>query len=100
MSSNTSRSQAISQITNRISKTYTQPEPLKDIWASDVFNLATMEEALSKNAFKAMKNTVMTGAALDPAVADVVAAAMKEWAMGKGAKFFSPRLLPDDEHHR
>ena len=56
--------QAIAQITNRVSKAYTPTEPLKDIWASDVFNLATMEEALSKNAFKAMKNTVMTGAAL------------------------------------
>jgi glutamine synthetase len=94
MSSNQSRSQAISQITNRVAKTYSQPEPLKDIWASDVFNLATMEEALSKNAFKAMKNTVMTGAALDPAVADVVAAAMKEWAMAKGAKFFSHIFYP------
>jgi glutamine synthetase len=94
MSSNQSRAQAIAQITNRVSKTYTQTEPLKDIWASDVFNLATMEEALSKNAFKAMKNTVMTGVALDPAVAEVVAAAMKEWAMAKGAKFFSHIFYP------
>ncbi len=54
MSSNQSRAQAIAQITNRVSATYTPTEPLKDIWASDVFNLATMEEALSKNAFKAL----------------------------------------------
>jgi glutamine synthetase len=94
MSSNQSRSQAIAEITNRVSKTYTQTEPLKEIWATDVFNLATMEEALSKNAFKAMKNTVMTGAALDPVVAEVVAAGMKEWAMAKGAKFFSHIFYP------
>ncbi len=94
MSSNPSRLAAISQITNRTAKPYELPDPLVNIWASDVFNLATMEEALSKGAFKAMKNTVMTGAALDPAVADVVAAAMKEWAMKKGAKFFSHIFYP------
>jgi glutamine synthetase len=94
MSSNQSRAQAIAQITSRVGKTYVPTEPLKDIWASDVFNLATMEEALSKNVFKAMKNTVMTGAALDPAAAEVVAAAMKEWAIAKGAKFFSHIFYP------
>ncbi len=94
MSSNQSRAQAIARITNRVSKAYAPTEPLKDIWGCDVFNLATMEEALSKNAFKAMKNTVMTGAALDPVVAEVVAAAMKEWAMAKGAKFFSHIFYP------
>jgi glutamine synthetase len=94
MSSNPSRLQAISQITNRAPKAYALPDPLIDIWASDVFNLATMEEALSKGAFKAMKNTVMTGAALDPPIADIVAAAMKEWAMKKGAKFFSHIFYP------
>ncbi|MDO6749759.1 glutamine synthetase III, partial [Gilvimarinus sp. 1_MG-2023] len=52
------------------------------------------EEVLSKNAFKAMKKTVQTGAALDPATADVVAAAMKDWAIGKGVKFFSHIFYP------
>lgn len=70
------------------------PDSLSSIWASDVFNLATMEEALSKNAFKAMKKTVQTGSPLDPATADVVAAAMKDWAMSKGAKFFSHIFYP------
>jgi glutamine synthetase len=70
------------------------PDPLSKIWASDVFNLAKMEQSLSKNAFKAMKNTVQTGAPLDPATADVVAAAMKDWALNKGAKFFSHIFYP------
>ena len=70
------------------------PEPLSKIWASDVFNLVKMEEALSKNAYKSMKNAVETGAPLEPAVADVVAAAMKEWAIGKGVKFFSHIFYP------
>ena len=94
MSGNESRLQAIYQITNREPIAVETPEPLGKIWASDVFNLAKMEEALSKNAFKAIKKTVQTGATLDPATADVVASAMKEWASSKGAKFFSHIFYP------
>lgn len=94
MSGNQARLQAVSQITNRTPKSCTFTEPLSNIWACDVFNLATMEEALSKNAFKAMKKTVETGAPLDPATADVVAAAMKDWAIRKGVKFFSHIFYP------
>jgi glutamine synthetase len=94
MSGNKSRMQAISQITNRAPKESKETAPLSEIWACDVFNLSTMEEALSKNAFKSIKNTVQKGAPLDPATADVVAAAMKDWAMRKGAKFFSHIFYP------
>ena len=94
MSGNESRMQAIAQITNRAPKQCVEVAPLSEIWACDVFNLATMEEALSKNAFKSIKNTVKTGSPLDPATADVVAAAMKDWAMKKGAKFFSHIFYP------
>jgi glutamine synthetase len=94
MSRNHARVQAISQITNRQPKAVTMPEPLSKIWASDVFNIAKMEQCLSKNAFKAMKKSVQTGAPIDPATADVVAAAMKDWALGKGVKFFSHIFYP------
>jgi glutamine synthetase len=94
MSGNASRLSAISAINSIEPMAVEMPESLKDIWASDVFNLASMEDALSKSAFKAMKKTVQTGAPLDPATADVVAAAMKDWAMAKGAKFFSHIFYP------
>lgn len=94
MSGNASRLSAISAINNNSSTPVEMPESLGSIWASDVFNLATMEEALSKSAFKAMKKTVQTGSPLDAATADVVAAAMKDWAMAKGAKFFSHIFYP------
>jgi len=94
MSGNASRLQAIYQITNRETVAVDTPEPLNKIWASDVFNLAKMEESLSKNAFKAIKKTIQTGAALDPAVADMVAAAMKEWALTKNVKFYSHIFYP------
>ena len=94
MSGNKSRVQAIFKITNSEPIPVQIPEPLGKIWACDVFNLAKMEEALSKNAFKAIKKTVQTGEPLDPATADVVAAAMKDWALSKGVKFFSHIFYP------
>ena len=94
MSGNASRLAAINAITTAEPISTELPEPLSKIWACDVFNLTTMEESLSKKAFKAMKETVHTGVALDPATADSVAAAMKDWAVSKGAKFFSHIFYP------
>ncbi|MCP4078520.1 MAG: glutamine synthetase type III [Gammaproteobacteria bacterium] len=94
MSGNLSREEAVHQITNREATVVTKTDSLGKIWASDVFNLARMEWALSKNAFKAVKKTVETGEPLDAATADVVAAAMKEWAVSKGAKFYSHIFYP------
>ena len=94
MSANEVRQQAISAVTNRTAVDPATGGPLSEIWATDVFTLATMEECLSKNAFKSMKKTVQTGAPLDPATADIVAAAMKDWALQKGVKFFSHIFFP------
>ena len=94
MSANDVRQQAINEVATRPPASLAAIEPLSDIWACDVFDLATMEECLSKNAFKAMKKTVQTGAPLDPATADIVAAAMKDWALAKGVKFFSHIFYP------
>ncbi len=94
MSGNESRAEAVFQITNRKPASVSKPKSLKKTWATDVFTLERMEEALSKKAYKAIKNAVETGAAIDPATADVVAAAMKDWAMSKGANYFSHIFYP------
>ncbi|MEQ8839442.1 MAG: glutamine synthetase III [Acidimicrobiales bacterium] len=95
MSGNEIRLQAINSVTNRgVVPDGAPGAPLSEIWGCDVFNLATMEESLSKNAFKAMKAARQTGTPLDQATADVVAAAMKDWAIAKGVKFFSHIFYP------
>jgi glutamine synthetase len=94
MSGNASRLQAIQNITNRKPTPVSGTEFLGDIWAEDVFGLDRMEWALSKSSFKSVKNTVQTGEPLDLAAANMVAAAMKEWAVSKGAKFFSHIFYP------
>jgi len=94
MNGNTSRLQAVENITSRSATAVNQTESLNDIWATDVFNLAKMEAALSKDAFASIKKTMQSNEALDPETADEVAAAMKDWAMEKGVKFFSHIFYP------
>lgn len=94
MNGNTSRLQAVENITSRLATVVKKTESLDDIWATDVFNLAKMERALSKKAFKSIKKTIQTNAALDAEVAEEVAAAMKDWALSKGVKFFSHIFYP------
>ncbi|MFT6408376.1 MAG: glutamine synthetase [Arenicella sp.] len=94
MSLSESRSQAVFEITTGLPSNAIKPQSLEEIWASDVFTLVKMEQALSKSTFKAMKKTMETGAALDALVADDVAAAMKTWAMAKGANYFAHVFYP------
>lgn len=64
------------------------------VYGSDVFGYATMEATLPKDVFKSLKKTIEKGAPLDPAVADVVATAMKDWAMKKGATHYAHVFHP------
>ena len=94
MSQSEARSHAVFEITTGKPVTVKKPESLESIWATDVFTLMKMEDALSKTAFKAMKKTMETGDALSPEVADDVAAAMKTWALSKGADYFAHVFYP------
>lgn len=53
-----------------------------------------MKERLPKATYKALKKTIEEGRSLDPAVADVVASAMKDWAVEKGATHFTHWFQP------
>ncbi|WP_024831820.1 glutamine synthetase III [Ruminiclostridium josui] len=65
-----------------------------EIYGSNVFNDATMRERLPKNTYKSLKKTIDEGLALDITVADVVASAMKDWAIEKGATHFTHWFQP------
>ncbi len=94
MSSYAARVQAIYNITNRELMLPTASEPLEDLWASDVFTLSKMQASLPKEVFKSIKKTIQTGEKLDPSVADAVAIAMKDWALSKGAMYYSHVFYP------
>lgn len=67
---------------------------LMSIYGSNVFNDAVMKERLPKATYKALRKTIEEGLSLDPAVADVVASVMKDWAIEKGATHFTHWFQP------
>ena len=67
---------------------------INEIFASNVFSDAVMKERLPKATYKALKKTIEKGTALEPEVADIVASAMKDWAVEKGATHFTHWFQP------
>ena len=59
-----------------------------------VFNETAMRERLPKETFKALKKTMDEGTPLDQGVANIVANAMKDWAVEKGATHFTHWFQP------
>ena len=55
-----------------------------EIFGSMVFNDKTMKERLPKATYKALQKTIQNGEPLDINVANIVAKAMKDWAIEKG----------------
>ena len=69
-------------------------EKLTDIFGIDVFNESVMAERLPKKTFAALKKTIENGEDLDPQVAEVVANAMKDWAIERGATHYTHWFQP------
>ncbi len=69
-------------------------EKLTELFGTDVFNEATMIERLPKKTYAALKKTLENGEDLDPSVAEVVANAMKDWAIEHGATHYSHWFQP------
>lgn len=67
---------------------------LNDVFGSNVFNDSVMRQRLPKATYKALRKTIEEGIPLDPQVAEVVAAAMKDWAVEKGATHFTHWFQP------
>src|SRR6201999_4349695 len=64
------------------------------VFGSSVFTKAEMQARLPKAVYKSIVATIDKGAKLDPAVADSVAAAMKAWALEKGATHYAHVFYP------
>ena len=64
------------------------------IFGADTFSRAIMRQRLPKEVYRSMLRTVDRGEALDPEVASVVAATMKDWAIENGATHFTHWFQP------
>ncbi|MBX9655152.1 glutamine synthetase III [bacterium] len=97
MSGSSARLQAVSAVTNYrpisppldFSKT-----PSGELFGVNVFGLTEMKARLPKEIFKSLKKTIETGAKLDATSADVVASAIKDWAISKGATHYAHVFYP------
>ena len=67
---------------------------IPDIFASEVFNADVMRERLPEEVFCSLMNTIEAGKEIDASIADVVAAAMKDWAIERGATHFTHWFQP------
>jgi glutamine synthetase len=65
-----------------------------EIFGENVFTVSVMRKRLPKPVFKSLLATIEHSKPLDPTVADVVAAAMKDWAMEKGATHYAHVFYP------
>ncbi|MCE9654653.1 MAG: glutamine synthetase III [Clostridium celatum] len=67
---------------------------IPNLFGSLVFNDSVMKARLPKETYKALKNTIAAGKHLDLEVANVVANAMKDWAIEKGATHYTHWFQP------
>ena len=67
---------------------------IEELFGSSVFNDAVMQKRLPKDIYKALHKTITDGTPLDPQVANVVANAMKDWAVERGVTHYTHWFQP------
>jgi glutamine synthetase len=91
------RQQAIKSIAttkHQLNRIDFHKDHLKDLYAINVFNEEEQQQRLPKNVFKKLQETVKHGQQMDPAIADAVAAALRDWAIEKGATHYTHIFQP------
>lgn len=67
---------------------------IPEIFGMNVFNDAMMREHLPKQVYKELKNTIERGEMLNSSIADIIANAMKDWAVERGATHYTHWFQP------
>ncbi len=65
-----------------------------EMFGTMVFNDTVMRERLPADTYKTLRRTIELGKHLDPAIAGIVASAMKDWALEKGATHYTHWFQP------
>lgn len=96
MSGNLVRLQAINNVEAYVppAVSFIPGETPGGMFGSNVFTKAEMQARLPKSVYKSVVATIDKGARLDPAVADAVAVAMKDWALERGATHYAHVFYP------
>ncbi len=81
-------------MTDRPTHTHREQSALANVFGRNLFSFATMREWLPQQAYKQLLHTIEKSADLSPSVADVVANAMKDWAVERGATHYCHWFQP------
>ena len=95
--SGSARQAAISAVLNHESsaeKLEFSGSSTQDLFNANVFNKPTMKARLPKSIYKSLVKTIDAGEKLDASIADVVASAMKDWGLEKGATHYAHVFYP------
>ncbi len=79
------RFSALEELAGRVPVERKQRPRLAEVYGADVFTMEKMRHYLSVEAFRKLEKIMSEGGAIDRTLADQVAAAMKAWAVEKGA---------------
>jgi glutamine synthetase len=91
----TFRSKAFEIAQGRVAPAYTPPmEKVADLYASNTFSDDVMRTLLSSEAYVKISNAIKAGSTIDREVAEEVSAAMKSWAISKGATHYTHWFQP------
>jgi glutamine synthetase len=96
MGGHSARRRAIEAVVNYTAPvtTFASDEAPGELFGLNVFSRAEMQKRLPKGVFKSVLATIEHGEPLDPTVADIVASAMKDWAIEKGASHYAHVFYP------
>lgn len=96
MNTNAARLSAIDAVTTYVGPEggFDHSEPPEEMFASNVFSHATMRALLPPDTWESVEATIEHAATLDVSVAEVVAAAMKDWAIERGATHYAHVFYP------
>lgn len=88
------RFQALNAVLSRTIPEVKSPAKLSEIYAVNVFDLKKMKDTLSKETNNSIAYSISSGTAIDRAISEQVATAMKSWAMSKGATHYTHWFQP------
>src|SRR3954471_5313917 len=86
--------QAIASAKHNLNRVDFKKTHVKDLFGANVFNDEVQRTRLPKTVYKALQKTIKLGQTLDPSIADAIAAAMKDWALERGATHFTHQFQP------
>lgn len=90
----TFRFQALKETLNRKPVKFTEPTKHSESFGINVFSENTMQQYLTKEAFKGVMSAIEHGTKIDRKIADQVANSMKDWALSKGVTHYTHWFQP------